>query len=139
MPLLPGKDALPGEIEVFTAYLFGNSGYLPIFAANIAAALAQHELVLKMIDKGYLHADEVLWRNSLEHSFILTHQVGVYVVLPTMVIFAVVSFRSKRVYRGMCLSSLAATEIAVRPAFFPYMIGFPTILAGQPAVQPALW
>jgi hypothetical protein len=137
-PLLPGKYAGPVDFSaeeddvrkavrhylyawlfsifvgplVFTAYLFGNSGYLPIFAANIAAALAQHELVLKMIDKGYLHADEVLWRNSLEHSFILTHQVGVYVVLPTMVIFAVVSFRSKRVYRGMCLSLSAVAAIA---------------------------
>merc|ERR1719428_185179 len=129
-PLLPGKYAGPvdfraeeGEViksvrhylyawvfsvlfgpVVFTAYLLGNSGAMNLVATTTAAKLVDMELILK--------ADELLWRTSLTHYFIFANQFQIYVVLPAVVIFSAVSFRSKHVYRGLCLFLSALAAIA---------------------------
>merc|ERR1719428_546135 len=129
-PLLPGKYAGPvdfraeeGEVgkavrhylyawlfsvifgpDVFTAYLLGNSGAMNLVATTTAAKLVDMELILK--------ADELLWRTSLTQYFIFANQFQIYVVLPAVVIFSAVSFRSKHVYRGLCLFLSALAAIA---------------------------
>jgi hypothetical protein len=129
-PLLPGKYAGPvdfraeeGEVGkavrhylyawlfsvlfgpvVFTAYLLGNSGAMTLVATTTAARLVDMEWILK--------ADELLWRTSLTHYFIFANHFQIYFVLPAMVILAAVSFRTKHVYRGLCLFLSAVAAIA---------------------------
>jgi hypothetical protein len=139
VPLLPGKYAGPQEFidrddqvqravrhylyawlfsiligpVIFTAYLLGNSGAMTLVATNIADQLvcvapATPGLFSFCIAK----ADELLWKTSLDHYFTFANQFAIYILLPAMVVFAVVSFRTKHVYRGLCLSLSALAAIA---------------------------
>jgi hypothetical protein len=143
VPLLPGKYAGPvdfradeGDVSravrhylyawlfsvlvgpvIFATYLMGNSGAMNITASTLAGQLVSREWILK--------ADELMWRTSLEQYFVLANHVGIYFVLPGMLIFAVVSFRSKHVYRGLCLSLSAVAAIAgVAFGYYLFMMHF---------------
>jgi hypothetical protein len=130
LPLLPGKYAGPLEFHadegdvsravrhylyawlfsvlvgpvIFATYLMGNSGAANITANTLAAQLVSREWILK--------ADELMWRTSFEHYFVFANAFGIYVLLPAMIISAIVSFRSKHVYRGLCLFLSALAAIA---------------------------
>jgi hypothetical protein len=134
-PLLPGKYAGPADFRVeegevgkavrhylyawifsvlfgpvvFFSYLLGNSGAMTMVAtttaANLVCAPDQHFLCIPK-------SDELLWRTSMTAYFIFANQFAIYVVLPAMVIFAVVSFRGKHVYRGLCLFLTAVAAVA---------------------------
>jgi hypothetical protein len=130
LPLLPGKYAGPVDFGadesdvqkavrnylyawlfsvligplVFTAYLLGNSGAMTLVATNLAGWLVTNEFILK--------ADELMWRTSLEHYFIFSNHFGIYVLLPAAAVFSVVSFRTKHVYRGLCLFLTCLAMIA---------------------------
>merc|ERR1719506_3383008 len=77
---------------------------MTLVATNLAGWLVTNEFILK--------ADELMWRTSLEHYFIFANHFQIYFVLPAVVIFSAVSFRTKHVYRGLCLFLSAVAAIA---------------------------